>query len=171
MLEIVDSTEAASERMMNLLSSFGQSATIPETNPSILVQNIAKLAEKVATNMKINLEIADDAKNLKISKSRLLPMVFDNLFRNASIHAGEKPVVRTEISRQGDFVVITISDNGPGVSEEIRERLFQRGASTRRGGLGLYLSKKIVEAMNGSLVLEDSKDRKGATFVIRLPVK
>jgi signal transduction histidine kinase len=136
-----------------------------------LVRSVARLAKEVDYHLEINVEASADAENFEISSSRLLPMVFNNLFRNTAVHAGENPVVTVKIKRLNDLVEIVVSDNGPGIAEEVRDRLFQRGVSTRGGGLGLYLTKQIVQARNGSIEVADFGQGDGATFIIRLPIK
>jgi len=170
LFEIMESTESVVIRMSNLLRAFSQSGTKIETNPAKLIRNAAALATGVDTQLSIHVEVTHDAEDLEISGSRLLPMVFDNLFRNATIHAGERPAVNVAISNVGESVKIIISDNGPGIAEEVRGRLFQRGASTRGGGLGLYLSRQIVLSRNGTIEVADYEEGKGATFIIRLPI-
>jgi sensor histidine kinase regulating citrate/malate metabolism len=55
-------------------------------------------------------------------------------------------------------------------NSQIRDRLFQRGVSTRGGGLGLYLTRQIVQAKKGTTEVADFEQGKGATFIIRLPL-
>ena len=64
----------------------------------------------------------------------------------------------------------SVSDDGPGITSEVRDKLFQRGVSTRGGGLGLYLSREVVMAINGSIELVESSSEKGATFKVLLPL-
>jgi two-component system sensor histidine kinase/response regulator len=171
MKELLQTSEAVISRMLNLLSAVGGPSEIPETNPASLVKKVALESEKADKSLIIHMNVDDDAEDLEISSSRLLSMVFDNLFRNAVTHAGENPIVTVNIALEDSNVAITVSDNGPGVSDEIRDRLFQRGASTRGGGLGLYLSRQIINAMNGTIELVAPAKEKGATFLIRLPIK
>jgi signal transduction histidine kinase len=64
-----------------------------------------------------------------------------------------------------------VSDNGPGISPEIREKLFEKGVSTGGSGLGLYLSKKVIEAYGGSIELVDPRtDEEGAVFIVKLAI-
>jgi signal transduction histidine kinase len=170
-VELMNSTEAVTTRMTNLLRVFGKSAVAPETNLVKLVRSTAQLAKEADLHLEINVEASADAENIEVSSSRLLPMVFDNLFRNAAVHAGENPVVTVKIGRLNDFVEIVVSDNGPGIAEEVRDRLFQRGVSTRGGGLGLYLTKQIVQSKNGFIEVADYKQGEGAAFIIKLPIK
>lgn len=95
-----------------------------------------------------------------------------NLVRNAieavSVRTGEARVV-TRLSQQSGRVIFEVTDNGPGVNAEMREKLFTPFATTRDDGmgLGLALSKRLAERMEGDLVLVDSES--GATFRLEVP--
>jgi len=77
-----------------------------------------------------------------------------------------------------NYVIVSIKDQGIGVDPSIKERLFERFAtkSEKGAGLGLYLSRKIVEAHGGAIWMEENDynssddDRKGATFTFSLPI-
>jgi signal transduction histidine kinase len=101
----------------------------------------------------------------------LLALVFMNLFRNATQHAGDKPQIEIRVSEDEEELNIIVSDNGPGVPEELQNRLFARGTSSKgeAGGLGLYLCKQIMERTGGSIEL--LKDTKGAAFHLTIPTK
>ncbi|HEY1645724.1 MAG TPA: ATP-binding protein, partial [Candidatus Saccharimonadales bacterium] len=79
-----------------------------------------------------------------------------------------------------DFVKIYIEDTGLGISEEYRQLLFKkfqqageriltRDAATG-SGMGLYISKLLIEAMNGKIVVEKTKLGEGSTFAFTLPI-
>ncbi|MGN6752307.1 MAG: sensor histidine kinase [Intrasporangium sp.] len=101
-----------------------------------------------------------------------LEQVFFNLIENAGTHGGGD--VTVILDRDGDDpagVVVHVDDNGPGVREEDRERVFDRfwhGEETATTGLGLYVVRGLVEAHAGSVVVGAS-DRGGARFTVRLP--
>jgi signal transduction histidine kinase len=69
-------------------------------------------------------------------------------------------------------VVISVSDNGPGISGEIQEKLFDPFFSTKEEGtgLGLSIAARIVEEHGGRLSVQ-SEEGKGATFTVRLLCK
>lgn len=71
-----------------------------------------------------------------------------------------------------DEVIIDIKDTGIGIHDEIFPRLFTKFAtkSTTGTGLGLYISKSIIEAHGGKIDAGNNKDEKGATFTISLPL-
>ncbi|MBN9346647.1 MAG: ATP-binding protein, partial [Devosia sp.] len=101
--------------------------------------------------------------------------VLNNLVRNA-VQALESHtttgtrLVRVAALRKGASVVMTVSDNGPGVPPRARERLFQAfQGSARKGGtgLGLAIAHELIAAHGGTLRLTD--DTPGATFEIVIP--
>ncbi|MEE8182455.1 MAG: PAS domain S-box protein, partial [Candidatus Thorarchaeota archaeon] len=169
-IETLSSTEAVCNRMMNLLKAVSRPSDSIEKNIVALVRTVSSQAQGAHAILTVNVTVDDDAEALAIGSNRLLPMVFENLLRNAAAHAGEKPIVDIIVSKEGSNVQVLVSDNGPGVPEEVRNRLFHRGVSTSGGGLGLYLSKSIVNAMNGSIELMDTDPGVGATFKILLPL-
>lgn len=76
------------------------------------------------------------------------------------------------LREQGQQVIISIRDSGTGIDPEILPRLFSKFASkSQRGtGLGLYISKNIVEKHGGTIYATNNADGKGATFTIILPL-
>src|SRR5919112_1842694 len=68
-------------------------------------------------------------------------------------------------------VIISIKDNGQGIDSEIFPRLFTKfvSKSFQGTGLGLYISKNIIEAHGGKIWAKNNEDGKGATFSFSLP--
>lgn len=103
-----------------------------------------------------------------------LVQVMVNLLQNAKDASREAGggAVRVRASRAGRMVEIAIEDEGPGIPQAIRARLFEPFATTKppgKGtGLGLYTSYMLVTAMHGTLALEDAEDG-GARAVVSLP--
>jgi len=73
------------------------------------------------------------------------------------------------VGRAGDAIVARVSDTGPGVPADLRERIFEPFFTTRAAGtgLGLALAQRTTEAHGGTLRLADAG--RGATFELRLP--
>ena len=106
-----------------------------------------------------------------------LSQVVLNLLLNAIAAMDESEAPReiriaTELSEASDCVELTVSDTGPGIAPELRERIFERFFTTKPvgagTGLGLAICRDIVAAHGGSIGLDDSTQ--GASFRIRLPV-
>jgi signal transduction histidine kinase len=71
-----------------------------------------------------------------------------------------------------DEVIVSIKDRGTGIDPDIRDKLFSKFAtkSDTGSGLGLYISKGIVEAHDGRIWAENNSDGKGATLAFSLPI-
>jgi len=107
-----------------------------------------------------------------------LSQVFINLISNAiKYNDSAKPQVTVRSRIEGDFYVVDIADNGAGVSEEERGRIFDKFYRGRLGetvsfagaGLGLPISREIVARMQGTLELA-ADHGEGACFRVKLPL-
>jgi len=125
-------------------------------------------------NIKVKWEIAE-----KISYEgdrRLIEMVFEYLLENAvRFHGGgpdEKPEIKIYIKENSEEVKISIFDNGQGISQEAISKVFDMFTvatdKTNGYGLGLYLVKKAVQKLNGSIQVK-SEEHEFTKFEISLP--
>ncbi|MFX1492259.1 MAG: PAS domain S-box protein [Promethearchaeota archaeon] len=169
--EFNDATSAAAERMVRLLDVFGRPDKEAEREIVVLLERVAKQAMKAHKELKISIKAPKKTRNLRVIGGRLLPMVFDNIFRNAVQHAGPRPKINVTVTQDQNCVNIRIVDNGPGIPKRIQAKLFERGTSTTGRGLGLNLSKRVLEAYGGSIQLVKSPTNKGATFRIQLQLE
>lgn len=99
--------------------------------------------------------------------------VFSNLFRNAVQAMGESPGhIEITARRVPERIVITVSDDGPGISPKVLPHVFEPRFSTRakRSGLGLHIVKTIVESSGGNIVAANCSSGRGAQFKIELPI-
>jgi two-component system sensor histidine kinase ChvG len=98
-----------------------------------------------------------------------------NIVDNAASFAGPGGVVRVLVAPGRDGWVVTIRDSGPGVEEADRERIFERFFTRRSGrggtGLGLAMTRAVVEAHGGTVGVDPPRggDAAGACFVVKLP--
>src|SRR5205085_1717446 len=107
-------------------------------------------------------------------ESRLARML-DNLVDNAISFSPPGGLVEISAARVGEEVVIEVQDDGPGITVEAREAIFNRFHSIRpeedfgrHSGLGLAIAKAIVEGHDGRIEVQDRQDgRTGARFVVR----
>ena len=100
-----------------------------------------------------------------------LRRVVINLVKNAYEAMPEGGLIILRSYRKGNSIFIEIEDNGLGIKEEDKAKIFVPNFSTKTSGtgLGLAICKKIVEAHEGSISFASIKD-KGTTFIIKLPV-
>ncbi len=111
-----------------------------------------------------------------------LGQVVDNLVSNAVSFSPDDGVIRLGLSRGGSEAVLTVEDDGPGLPDDMAERIFERFYSHRpageafgqHSGLGLSIARQIVEAHGGRIHAENRRDAdgqvKGARFIVRLPL-
>lgn len=97
--------------------------------------------------------------------------VISNLIYNA-IKFTEKGTITIRSDRQDGYATVSVKDTGNGIDPEILQRLFIKFVtkSEKGVGLGLFISKSIVEAHGGKIWAENNKDGKGATFTFALPL-
>ncbi len=135
-----------------------------------LLEHLGQRAQQIHSNLTVVIESDPKARSLYTSSGRLLPLVFENLFRNAAQHAGPNPTVRVTVTPVSDHVQIDIIDDGPGIPSELLPKLFQRGISSTGTGLGLNLCKRVLEAYGGSIELLKPQKGQGAAFRVLLPL-
>jgi len=102
-----------------------------------------------------------------------LLQVLQNLLCNAIYHCGNDPRIRIEVTDEGGYWAFRFSDNGPGIGEAERKRIFEPftrldGHHYRGLGLGLAICKKIIESHGGKIRCESAAGG-GAAFVFTLP--
>ncbi len=109
--------------------------------------------------------------------------VLANLVDNAVSFSPDGGTVVLAIKRNGDDIDITVEDSGPGIRPENLETIFKRfytdrpepDAFGKNSGLGLSISRQVMQALGGSLDAENATDETGKTtgarFIIRLPAK
>ena len=166
------------EAMKSMVNAFGEYARQPRGEVGMvdvnqLVRDVAELYRANAAGARLELDLAPELPKVRADADRLR-QVLHNLFNNALEALGERGDgwvrVVTRGSADGEAVEVEVSDNGPGIPEEMLERLFEPYVTSKsRGtGLGLAIVKKIVEE-HGGTVWAENRPEGGARLVIRLP--
>lgn len=110
--------------------------------------------------------------NVTVRADGMLGSVFRNLITNAIQHNDkELPRVTLSVRPTAEMVRISVKDNGPGIPEAERERLFAEGAQgldSEGTGLGLYLVKMLVDRYRGEVTV-DNREPEGAIFTVEVP--
>jgi signal transduction histidine kinase len=109
---------------------------------------------------------------VKADRTRIAQVLM-NLFDN-SINSSQDGIiaVTTTVDPDANSITVSVKDAGYGINPDIIPRLFSKfaTASEKGTGLGLYISKKIIEAHGGKIWAENNKDGKGAIFAFTLPL-
>ncbi len=181
--EIAQKIDANLSRIKNITEGLRKFAHVDSEKKELFsikesVEELITMIREVFHSDAIEIQLQNNlSKDLFIcgSKGRL-EQVFLNMFTNAK-YAMKKSshksidVILDEVPGQ---VRITISDTGSGIPEELREKIFDSFFTTKKvgdgTGLGLSLSKSIIEEFGGSLSL-NSEINKGTSFIITLPVE
>ena len=155
-------------------------SVIEDAQTQILANN-SKIKLSVSLDKSSSTSLADAEKHdgpisVEADRERITQVLY-NLLDNA-IKFSEEGIISVRIERKRnnedakDVIVIGIKDTGSGIHPEIMPKLFSKFASKSFSGtgLGLYISKGIVEAHGGRIWAENNPDGKGATFAFTLPL-
>lgn len=126
-------------------------------------------------DVRLEIDIADDAQIICVHGD-LFEQVFVNLLDNAARHAPEPAIIRVSAVSEGEAIVIDVADDGPGIPEREREKVFDpfyRVRDDDRGsgaGLGLSICRSILRTHGGDITAHAGADGRGAILRIRLPI-
>ncbi|MBX9796078.1 ATP-binding protein [Sphingomonas sp.] len=138
-----------------------------------------RAARGIERGVAIQFEVARDGALVVMGEAIRLERVFENLIDNAISFSPDGGTVRLTLGDTGPDALITVDDEGPGVPEEAREKIFRRFQSIRpegeafgqHSGLGLAIARAIVDGHQGTITVESRDDRiSGARFVVTLPL-
>jgi PAS domain S-box-containing protein len=121
----------------------------------------------------LEVEFTNEIPILRIDPDRI-NSVLSNLIYNSLRYTPSGGIIRVTVSREDEKVKVSVSDTGPGIPPELRDKIFERffqikGRPVGEFGLGLAISRAIVEAHGGKIWM-DSKEGGGSVFSFVLPV-
>lgn len=178
---IVDESERLNRFIANLLDMTRIETGATEPNASLqylddIVVSALRRAEKIMSHHRTVTDIPPNLPMLRLDPV-LFEQVMFNLFDNAAKYAPAGTTVRVRAWEDGQWVVIQVLDEGPGIPSSDLERIFDSFHRVRKQdhvlagtGLGLSICKGFVEAMGGTITVSNRTDRSGAVFTIRMPV-
>ncbi len=118
------------------------------------------------------IEAPESIPSVTVLGDGMMESLIRNLLQNAVLHNDEpEPLVTVLVEQTDDQVEIAVADNGPGIPDERKEAIFEKGEQgldSEGTGLGLYLVKSLVDRYDGSLSVEDN-DPKGSVFRVQFP--
>lgn len=160
-----------------ILESSNQQFKNKKTNIHELLEDVVNSFELRITEGKINLELTNDAPNPYIMGDKMhLLNLFYNLIDNAIKYSPTNPIIKVCTWNEKNGIIISIEDNGIGISEEHQQNIFKNLFRVPTGnihevrgfGLGLYYVKTIVEQFSGTIELT-SELGKGSNFEVFFP--
>jgi signal transduction histidine kinase len=174
--ESVDTAAAAANDAVVVLRDLSQGATprvtyaIDPIDLNELVTRALGMARPRARTKEVQLAVRESAEEVKVRADPLLMReVITNLMNNAIDAAPSSGHVTAATGRRGGRPYFSVTDDGPGISDDHRHRLFEPHFTTKEGGtgLGLFMSYGIVREHQGELLFEGN--RRGAVFTVILP--
>lgn len=178
--DAVDTVARRSDSLMSFVSSYRRLTQLPAPEKSSfrvaeLFESVVRLAASDWEERGLNLRTAIDPESLEITADRgMLEQVLLNLLRNAEQALSDEanaPLLRevtlsARLNRRGN-VCLDIEDNGPGIADEIKNRVFVPFFTTRRSGsgVGLALSRQVMIAHGGSISVADAEPQ-GTRFTL-----
>jgi signal transduction histidine kinase len=174
------SMEDTAGRMLRLLKRLNDTGTLFRAKRKTEIINVERFVQSILTQLSnqhttnhVRIEIENNVGEFIASDPILLNHIIVNLMENGVVFREEHtPFVKCSLYLENDLV-IQVTDNGIGISPEVRNRIFDmfyRGSERSVGnGLGLFMVKKTLEILEGSIHI-DSEPGKLTTFIVRIPL-
>jgi hypothetical protein len=170
--EFSDTLITQIDTMSSIASAFSNFAKMPaQQNETLNVPKIVKLALDIFNEDYILFSSEKEEIVAKFDRTQLIRVV-TNLVKNAvqAVEKEENPAVLVTVTEEEDRACLIVSDNGMGISEENKEKVFEPKFTTKSSGMGLGLAmvKNIVESCGGSIKFT-SRLNKGTIFKVHFP--
>jgi len=162
------------DTMSSIASAFSNFAKMPaQQNEQLNIVHVVKLALDIFNENYINFEPESDELIAKFDRTQLIRVV-TNLVKNGiqaiQERETESPQINVRVFSSEDFINITVEDNGSGITEENKIKVFEPKFTTKTSGMGLGLAmvKNIVETYKGRITFT-SEYGKGTIFTVAFP--
>ena len=160
------------DTLSNIASAFSNFADMPaQQNETLNVVKIVKLALDIFQEDYIHFVCEEDEIIAKLDRTQLIRVV-TNLIKNAiqAVPTVESPRILVSVASEGTQVKIMVADNGVGIGDEFRDKVFEPKFTTKSSGMGLGLGmvKNIVETYKGTIDFT-TQEGKGTVFTVRFP--
>jgi signal transduction histidine kinase len=187
--EVVEVMQSTIERMLNLIKDLLDTAALEMGQMKLypLNRSLTELVQVVCFDYKLaakekgqTLTVKADGHYMTTIDERRFRQVLENLISNAVKYSPKQSSITVTLeSRPQDIVRISVQDQGPGITQEDKEKMFQffqRLSAQPTGGenstgVGLAIVKQIVELHQGTLWVESSPETgvQGSTFIVEIP--
>lgn len=161
------------DTMSTIASAFSNFAKMPAHKDEILnISEVVKVALEIFTGENITFTEPSEVLNVNFDRTQLI-RVITNLIKNSlqAISSERVTAIIVEISKQEDFAILKVLDNGSGIKIEDQLRIFEPNFTTKSSGMGLGLAmvKSIIETYNGTIDFT-SQINEGTQFNIKIPL-
>jgi two-component system sensor histidine kinase QseC len=142
---------------------------------ALLQQELARLAPTaIARQIELSFDAPDTLFN--VVDANAVQSIVQNLLNNAILYVGEGDQIEVELRQVGELMILTVADDGPGIAEADRERIFERfyrgaGHDVAGTGLGLAIVAQAVARLNGTIQLSTGLHGRGCRFIVEVPLR
>ncbi len=165
------------ERLKNIVGEFSRFARLPKPQPQLL--DVAELLGSITglygdEQVPVQLKVQQDLPPVMADRDQLT-QVLVNLLQNArdALAGHQDPCLTLEARTEGGWLVLLVSDNGPGFDEELAARIFTPYFTTKEKkggtGLGLAITHRVITDHGGQIEAK-STPGEGAVFTVKLPL-
>jgi two-component system sensor histidine kinase KdpD len=144
----------------------------PPTDMNLMLGTLADDLVPLADDHPLNVDVESDLPPVRADRASVQHVLM-NLVVNATKFSPPGEPIAIEVRREDDDIRFTVTDHGPGIPADQRDRIFEKFVRLQDGGvgvgLGLFISRALVEAMGGRIWAADASDG-GARMAFTLPV-
>jgi len=164
------------DNLTGIAEAFGNFAQLPQSsNVKVELNNVVEVVHNLfrkRKDMDIKLEVPIDPIHVYADKSQLV-RILNNLVKNAieAIPNDRRGFITVRLYTRNEKAIIQVEDNGDGISDDMKDKIFQPKFTTKDSGsgLGLAISANMIDSMNGRLYFE-SEQGQPTSFFIELDV-
>jgi signal transduction histidine kinase len=170
-LDIIDQEVDVADQVIRDMLEMARS-TEPIKQSFDLSEVVQKIFNRSAENNSVRHHLHASADPFMIQADQgQIRQVLENLIVNANQALGGGGEISVELDQIGNDAIISVRDTGPGISDELRDQLFEPLFTTKAKGtgLGLTICRQLIERHGGTIELQDNDGAGGAIFLIRLP--
>lgn len=179
--ELLETIREATDGLDRMITNAGQLSRTrsgelrPRKIPASMDEVVARTLDRLRYRLRdhhVVLVIPEDLPEVPVDVVQL-DQALSNLLENAAVFSPAGSEIALSLQRRNGSMVLRVEDQGPGIPREDREHVFRpfvKLSAGGRAGLGLPISRAIVEAHGGRLEIEDSLGRKGTVILMELPL-
>ncbi len=163
------------DALNGVATAFSQFAQMPVADPKeIELNEVARSSVEVFRSMpEVKVDLIEEGSFIVRSDREHLVRTFNNLLKNAvqSIPAERTGHIQVILRRNAGEALVEVKDNGSGIPDDVRDRIFTPSFTTKSSGMGLGLAmvKRMIEGAGGKVWFESETDR-GTSFFFTLPL-
>jgi two-component system NtrC family sensor kinase len=176
--QIIKNVDRCQSILNNLGSIYGEKSNLEKTKINSIIDQTYLICKSELKQIRFEINWNNLGETEIFTSSSQVIQILFNLIINScyelkTYYAGQMALANVQLSlhEQNDFIFISVTDNGPGISPEKQLQIFQPFFTTKRTGtgLGLAISKKLSNQLGGDLIYQNTEPQHGASFSLSLP--